>query len=156
MVLVLSRPDDRTAAVVIDELARRKVRVVSFDPASFPTTAALTARSDGGAWRTEISGPDVLIPFDDIRSIWYRRPGSFQFHPDMTPVERRFANREAQMAVGGLLRTIECLWVNQPECMVSAEYKPLQLALAAKVGFTIPRTLVTNDPDSLKRFVEEC
>src|SRR5437870_12565926 len=108
IVFILTHPEDSTARAVGDELERRGTPVVLFDPASFPQEAKLTGRSEHGHWRVRIWGPTIDMPLDDLTSVWLRRPGLFRFHPGITSAERSFAMREAQMAVGGLLRTLDC------------------------------------------------
>jgi glutathione synthase/RimK-type ligase-like ATP-grasp enzyme len=130
--------------------------VVSFDSSSFPVGTNLTARSDDGIWRSRICGEGIDLPIDEVKCIWLCHPAPFQFHPGMTSDERNFASREAEMALGGLLRTLDCLWVNHPEKVVAAEYKPLQLTQAAGVGLNVPRSLVTNDPESVAEFFDQC
>jgi ATP-grasp ribosomal peptide maturase len=155
-ILVLSGPDDPAASAVIEKLQRRGDEVARFDSSSFPIQTKLTARSDDGTWRVRIGGEKIDLALDDVRCVWLCHPAPFQFHPEMTPAERAFAGREAEMALGGLLRGLDCRWVNHPERVVAAEYKPLQLKIAAEVGFRVPRSLVTNDPDSVADFFEEC
>jgi ATP-grasp ribosomal peptide maturase len=155
-ILVVSGAEDPTVDAVTDELKRRGTAVVRFDSSSFPIGAKLTARSDDGPWRARISGEDFDVSLDDVRCIWLCHPELFRFHPDMTSAERDFANREAQMALGGLLRGLDCVWVNHPERVVTAEYKSLQLKLAAEAGLKVPRSLMTNDPDSVADFFDEC
>jgi len=155
-ILVVSGAEDPTVDAVTDELKRRGTAVVRFDSSSFPIGAKLTARSDDGPWRARISGEDVDVLLDDVRCVWLCRPGLFRFHPNMRSAERDFANREAQMALGGLLRGLDCVWVNHPERVVTAEYKSLQLKLAAEAGLKVPRSLMTNDPDSVADFFDEC
>jgi glutathione synthase/RimK-type ligase-like ATP-grasp enzyme len=155
-ILFLSGPDDPAASAVTKELQRRGVAVVCFDSSSFPIGAKLTARSDDGVWRARICGEGIDLALDEVRCVWLCHPASFRFHPGMTSAERDFANREAEMALGGLLRGLDCLWVNHPEKVVAAEYKPLQLTVAAEVGLKVPRSLVTNDPDSVAEFFDEC
>jgi glutathione synthase/RimK-type ligase-like ATP-grasp enzyme len=45
--------------------------------------------------------------------------------------------------------------VNPPASDEIAHHKPLQLARAQEVGLPVPRTLITNDPDDARRFVDE-
>jgi len=96
------------------------------------------------------------IDFDQIASIWYRRPTPFELDPTLTPSGQQFASAEARMAVGGLLRSTNCLWVNHPEKVVTADYKPLQLKVAGDCGLEIPASLVTNDPEAVSDFFEQC
>lgn len=155
-ILVLSGPDDSAASAVTKELQRRGAAVACFDSSSFPIGAKLTARSEDGVWRARISGEDIDLALDDVTCVWLCHPAPFGFHVGMTPAERDFAKREAEMALGGLLRGLDCLWVNHPEKVVAAEYKPLQLTLAAQAGLKVPRSLVTNDPDSVADFFDQC
>ena len=74
----------------------------------------------------------------------------------MTPAGQQFASAEARMAVGGLLRSTDCLWVNHPEQMVTADYKPFQLKVAGDCGLEIPASLITNDPNAAIGFFEHC
>jgi glutathione synthase/RimK-type ligase-like ATP-grasp enzyme len=140
----------------MEELRRRGSPVFCFDPASFPLESKLTAWSGGQTWKVHISGSDIDLPFDDIRSVWFRGPPLFRFHPDMSPAERRFADHEAQMALGGLLRSLDCLWVNHPDRVEVAGYMPLQHKFGAEVGFKVPRSLITNDPESALSFFDQC
>jgi glutathione synthase/RimK-type ligase-like ATP-grasp enzyme len=151
--LVLSVPEDETASLVVEELRRRQHAVYWFDTTSFPLKTQLSARNDGLGWDICLSGADSKLAFTDIVSIWYRRPRVFEFDPSLTDAERRWARVEAQVALGGLLRTIDCLWVNHPDQTLAAEYKPLQLHLASTLGLSTPKTLITNCPDDAREFI---
>ena len=45
-------------------------------------------------------------------------------------------------------------WLNNPHTDRPASPKPQQLTVAARYGLTVPRSLVTNDPDAARRFAE--
>jgi glutathione synthase/RimK-type ligase-like ATP-grasp enzyme len=60
------------------------------------------------------------------------------------------------MGLGRLLRSVDCLWVNHPENMVSADYKPYQLKVAGECGLEIPASLITNDSRAVLDFFERC
>jgi glutathione synthase/RimK-type ligase-like ATP-grasp enzyme len=154
-ILVLSGNDATTEAVTA-ELRRRGSPVICFDPASFPIEAKLTAWSDGQAWKADISSSGIDLSFDDIGSVWYRRPPVFRFHPDMNSEARHFADREAQVALGSLVRSLDCLWVNHPDKAKAAEYQLLQFRLSAEVGFKVPRSIITNDSGSALSFFDQC
>jgi ATP-grasp ribosomal peptide maturase len=146
-VLVLTEPADKTADLVIEELDRRSTRVIRLDAGDFPLSLYVNAWFDG-AWRGEIGTPDGSVDLRDVRSIYLRRPTGFIFPPSMNEAEQRFAAREARRGFGGLLTSLPCSWVNHPSRTADAEYKPLQLATAAACGLDVPRTVITNDPDS--------
>jgi ATP-grasp ribosomal peptide maturase len=155
-VLVLTQQLDFHADLVIHELNRRGVNLVRFDTSDFPRRSTLIARSRSGSWDGTIVLRDRSIHFDQISSIWYRRPTPFELDPTLTPAGQQFASAEARMALGGILRSIDCLWVNHPEKMVTADYKPFQLTVAGDCRLEIPASLITNDPDAVIDFFERC
>lgn len=63
-----------------------------------------------------------------------------------------WASAEARGGFGGLLAAVP-RWLNDPGRMEHAEYKPVQLAAAARAGLATPRTLITTDPDAAREFV---
>jgi hypothetical protein len=131
-VLILTQPLDRTSDHVILRLQKRGVDVVRFDTGWFPSEASLIASLDGDEPDTAIINSSIGKPVDlgKVASIWYRRPLDFTFSSELDPDARRFARDEALHGLGGVLRSVDCRWVNHPEKEVSAGYKPFQLASA--------------------------
>jgi len=66
-----------------------------------------------------------------------------------------FAAKEADHLVQSILHLLSpsALWVNRPLYSEKAFLKPLQLATAFDVGFCIPRTLMSNNPESISEFI---
>lgn len=109
-----------------------------------------------GGWSGILRNEGRVLNWERVTSIWYRRPREFEFDSDMSDSARRFARSESLSGLGGLLRATEAVWVNHPEKLVSAEYKPYQLAAAVRCGFEVPLTLLTNDPDAVRDFHDRC
>ncbi|MGH8887849.1 MAG: MvdC/MvdD family ATP grasp protein [Egibacteraceae bacterium] len=151
---MLTQRLDFTADLVVNELHHRGVDLVRLDTAEFPLGLQLVAHSPGpsGRWRTYLELPDRSVALSEVGSIWYRRPAHFAFDPSLSPTECAFARQEARMGFGGLLRSVDCVWVNHPERLVSAAHKPLQLQLATEEGLEIPKTLITNNPNAAVAF----
>jgi ATP-grasp ribosomal peptide maturase len=148
-VVVLTQAGDVTADMVIQELQSRDVPVFWFDTAQFPLSLTVNAHFDG-VWRGTLDGPDGTVALESIRSVYFRRPTGFVFPDGMTDAERRFAGSEARRGIGGLLMALpSCLWLNHPSRVADAEYKPYQLAAAARCGLDVPRTVLTNDPTAV-------
>ncbi|MFJ3219655.1 ATP-grasp ribosomal peptide maturase [Kitasatospora sp. NPDC086801] len=147
-VAVVTNLQDPTADLVIAELHDRGVPVVRFDAGDFPATLSLTARIGGGAqeWEGRVRTPSRLVGLGSIRSLYYRRPSAFAF-PHLDPQDARVAAAQARYGLGGVLVSLPgCLYVNHPNKIADAEYKPAGLAAAAACGFQVPPTLVTNEP----------
>lgn len=96
------------------------------------------------------------VAFGDIRSVWYRHPAPFTLPANLSEREKGFADEQARAAFSGLMHILDCFWVNHPDATRVASSKPLQLKVAQELGFSVPRTLVTNEPQDVCRFAEAC
>jgi ATP-grasp ribosomal peptide maturase len=153
-VLVLTGEDDPTADAVIEELTRRGTRVARMDVGDFPTRLRLAGRFEGG-WRGRLWTDSTAVELADIGSIYYRRPTRFRMPEGLSDGDSVFAAVEARLGFGGVLEALDVLWVNNPARVAVAEYKPLQLKVADDCGLAVPRTLVTNDHESVVAFAAE-
>ncbi|MEU2867733.1 ATP-grasp ribosomal peptide maturase [Streptomyces olivoreticuli] len=152
-VLVVTNRLDATSDPVIEELTRRRVRVVRFDTGDFPTASRLAATLTGRGWAGALAVGDRIIDLAEVRSVWWRRPGEFRM-PDGWPADARaFAASEARSGLLGVLSSLPALWVNHPSKNAAANYKPHQLAEAARCGLDVPRTIITNDPTHAREFI---
>ncbi|WDZ91324.1 ATP-grasp ribosomal peptide maturase [Nocardiopsis sp. HUAS JQ3] len=145
-VLVLTHTEDATADPVIHHLSERDVPVVRMDPGDFPASMTVEAAFDGN-WQGAVHDAFRGVDLGSVRGVYYRRPSQFTLAEGMSGPDQRWAYREARMGFGGVLLALDCLWINQPSRMSVAEYKPVQLATAARVGLRVPRTIITNVPD---------
>jgi ATP-grasp ribosomal peptide maturase len=152
-VVIFADNNDVPVDAVVRELTERDVPVFRADTSWFPRTLTMEALLDSdGHWRGLLRTSHRTVELSDIRSIWCRHPGTFGFPEGMTEVERAYAHREARLGLGGVLASLDTLWVNHPNRSADAAYKPLQLALAARCGLTIAATAITNSPDAVRRF----
>ena len=157
-VLILTERLDPTADLVVTALTDRGVPVYRVDTAEFPAALTLTARLGGArpaeeGWSTQLGSALRSVDLDDVCGAYYRRPTAFTF-PPMSESDRRWAELEARIGLGGLLATVPN-WLNHPSRIGYAEYKPIQLAAAAAAGLCVPRTVITNDPAAAGKFAEE-
>ncbi|QUX26493.1 ATP-grasp ribosomal peptide maturase (plasmid) [Nocardiopsis sp. MT53] len=146
-VLVLTSRQDGTADPVVHHLQEAGVPVVRLDPGDFPAGAVLDAELGGAVWAGSVRDAHRAVDLASVRSVYYRRPTPFSLAPGMSGPEQRWAYREARMGLGGVLLSLDCLWLNRPAAMSAAEYKPVQLTTAARCGLAVPPTLITSDPE---------
>lgn len=156
MILVISSEDDDHARAVLRRLDSEGVPVRLLDLSNFPEQLGLSmdyGRTDGdGALQTQLNE----LPLSDCDAVWWRRPQPFELSPGIEGhVDRSFAYRECQAALDGLWRTMDAFWVNHPTRDEDAARKPYQLAVAQEVGFEIPETCITNDPERARAFVDK-
>ena len=157
IVLIVTNKTDITADLVVLEFQRRGTPYVRFNTEDFPQRAKISWMMDTHGVDGYISLPRSELSLRDVISVWYRRPGA----PDIaetvrSPSLREFAHRESQEALSGLWRTMGCFWMSRPDAINQARYKPRQLKVASCLGFKVPRTLISNSPESVGRFQVEC
>jgi ATP-grasp ribosomal peptide maturase len=152
-VVIFAEKADIPVDAVVRELTVRDVPVFRLDTSWFPRAVVLEAfLGDDGRWTGILRTQHRTVDLSAIRSIWYRDPGAFSFAESMTDVERAYAHREARLGLGGVLASLNVLWVNHPNRSADSVYKPLQLAVAARCGLTTVATVITNSPDAVRRF----
>ncbi|MFB7176898.1 ATP-grasp ribosomal peptide maturase [Streptomyces sp. NPDC056257] len=153
-VLVATEANDPTADMVIAQLNRRQVPVVRFNPADIGDALTVSARY--GIRSAQTAGrmltPSKAARLDDVRAVYWRRP-TWPTFPHLSPDDARFAAAQARYGLGGILHALDgALWANRPTRNAEADYKPHQLALAQRLGLTVPPTLVTNDLTEAREF----
>ncbi|GIM87214.1 ATP-grasp ribosomal peptide maturase [Salinispora arenicola] len=153
-ILVLTEPRDVTADLVITALHNRDAKVHRVDTGDFPQSLALAAENSGqGGWSGVLTDAHRQTRIEDVSAVYYRRPSPFQLADGLDDYERRWATQEARMGFGGLVAALPVQWVNHPHRMAAADYKPVQLAVAARCGLTTPRTVITNEARAARAFV---
>ncbi|MFF1820573.1 ATP-grasp ribosomal peptide maturase [Kribbella sp. NPDC058245] len=150
--LVLTGRDDLTADAVVDELTRRRASVVRFDTADFPLSSRLAVTLGPNGWHGGLWG-DRDIDLEAISAVWWRRPAEFSVPAEWPDEARAFALSEARVGVLGVLGSLPVRWINHPAKDSAANYKPVQLAVAARAGLDVPRTVITSDPGYAREFI---
>jgi glutathione synthase/RimK-type ligase-like ATP-grasp enzyme len=121
------------------------------DPfAGEPSSLALRLTADGSALEAELDGRPLRPA-----SVWWRlKPAVAQADaPAADPISREFVEREWAQVLEALAEILRgAAWVNDPEANRRARAKPLQLVAAARAGFDVAPTMVTNDASAAARF----
>ncbi len=155
-VLVLSYHQDTTALRVVEQLRHRGTPVLFLDTGSFPSHLSLEATFDETIWQGIWSYEGERYPLSHIKSILVRRPSHYHVNEDAPDLVQAFMENEAWKGFGGILRSLDCFWMNELDAHRRANFKPLQLQIASQLGFTTPRSLITNDAGAVRRFFEAC
>jgi glutathione synthase/RimK-type ligase-like ATP-grasp enzyme len=157
MLLFLDQSIDLHADWVEAECDRRGVPFVRFCTEDFPQRVRIVLCPMGGALRGRILFPKREVDLDDVKGVWFRRPGAISLDPGIPAGSREFAQTEAKETLSGLYRALEDRrWVSPAHCIAAAGYKIHQLRLAVQLGFEVPPTLITNEPAEALEFFDEC
>ncbi len=152
-VLLITARFDPAADLILAELRNRGASCLRWNTREFPLDSVLTYRLSNGGVDGEIFADGRRIDLESIGSVWWQWDQPVGFPPELQGEERRFAETEAQMALAALMTTGKFVWINHPQRERIAKSKPAQLFMASQLGLNIPRTIVTNDPDEVRRFV---
>lgn len=155
-VLIIATEEDAHTTAVVEQIESRHRDVHVADLSRFPQQAEMNLRfSCCGERDLVVTFESRRIELADIGAVWWRRPQ----HPIVDPAIRReshrmFAANEVQEALAGLWHALDVFWINDPARDHVAHRKVTQLRVAHEVELRIPDTLITNDPDRARRFID--
>ncbi|WP_429106545.1 hypothetical protein [Aeromonas allosaccharophila] len=92
-----------------------------------------------------INGNGIDVSISKIKSIWYRQPVFLRNTPGkLIDIEEQLSKSQWSAFLRGLMVFDDAYWMNWPQATYAAESKPYQLMLAKKIGFTVPKTIISN------------
>ena len=153
-ILILGSADDDHAAHMHQILRTRGADAEFLDSARFPAETQLAfepATGDG-----EIVLPDGRrLKLDEVTAVYWRCYGGAA-EPELPDAEQAYiAQNDARSLFESLLIHLPTRWVNGFRAYQLHQTKPVQLAMVAKLGILVPATLLTNDPQAVRRFAAE-
>ena len=155
--LVLASRIDAHADAIISQCYDRKAPVVRLDVGDFwPGVSTIN-------WRITNNGSAAILEWDgrridsDLVQSIYCRDFVFAKCDPSADIATQLVYAEARASLYGFFRCLENhYWMNPPWYDEMADNKPYQMECARNIGLAVPKTLVTNDADTFRRFYEEC
>jgi len=149
---------DIHATMVAAALREKGHEVTLWHGTDFPSRQSATiflSKEDKLQWK--VTGPGIdLSSKERFDVVWYRRPIVEPVLPDsLHPGDRVICRRECLSLTRGLWQLIGlgAFWVNPLASQQRANSKIVQLEEALAVGLDVPPTLLTNDPEEIRRFL---
>ena len=149
----------------IEACRGKGICIYVFDPSRFPSEERISVALDEGGhivgfvdvFRLDTGEPESFrLPISDIDVAWYVRGSAVSSTATCSSLEDRFVENESRTAVRSLLSTLECSWVNRKETVdFLASNKLYQQLIAQQCGLIAPRTLISNDPESVTIFSDD-
>jgi len=101
-----------------------------------PIKATMTCCHNQHSWHIDSS----------LKTVWWRQPTFLRNTPNKALLpEEQLKQSQWGAFMRGLMLFDEAAWYNHPAATYQAESKPYQLRRAAKLGFSVPTTIITND-----------
>lgn len=119
----------------------------------FPVASTITYDLEVGG--PILRGPAANARLSEFRTVWNRRGWDPVFPGELDDEDRRLvapicARYCDEMRISPPPGQV---WVNPRSAQLGMRSKALQLQMALRLGFEVPETLITNDPDEARRFV---
>lgn len=156
-ILVPTKPDDTHAFYA--KLALEKIghKLDIWCTADFPSqqTHSLEIVKDEIVWN--VKGVECQVRANQYDVVWYRRPSKPILPDNLHHEDVDNARKENNMLFQTLWQVIQpnAVWINPANSGMRANSKLLQLKIASLVGMKIPKTLVSNDPENIKKYIQE-
>jgi glutathione synthase/RimK-type ligase-like ATP-grasp enzyme len=154
VLLIVTGKDDVTADLVQKELDALGAEYLRFNTECFPTDAEITLEYRGRSVSGYLRTGNRQVDLNAVSTVWFRKPNPPSVSDTVSDAQaRKFALQESEAALSGFYRVLErAFWVSRPDAIRRANDKLHQLATALALGFDIPATLVTSDPEKAGRF----
>ncbi|MGW6128541.1 hypothetical protein ACWFNE_00810 [Cellulomonas sp. NPDC055163] len=155
--VIAAQPGDVHAHGVQAALESLGAEALLLDVAQLTTQFHLSSAFAASGCRLELTDPDGerIVALDDIVGLWWRRPYGYAGNPraeEPGTVLEDAVRAERRAALIGSLDALVGNAFNDLAASRRAARKPRQLVRAMDLGLTVPRTVVTNDPRTVREF----
>jgi glutathione synthase/RimK-type ligase-like ATP-grasp enzyme len=157
-ILIPTKPDDQHAHFVKLALEKKGHTATLWYTADFPEmqTHSFEFNKNGVSWRAR--GREFKVnDQDEFDVVWWRRPRRpvvpEYVHPE--DVENAsYENMELYKTFWHIISP-KAFWVNPTSAAKECGCKLLQLKVARNCGLNVPETLISNEPQDIKRFISD-
>lgn len=94
------------------------------------------------------------LNLSECDSLYYRKI-SMPSLDDYSPQYQKMMQQEMMTVINGIAETAGAIAITRPSIMRKADNKIVQLKIAKEVGFTLPRSLITNSDSAATSFSSE-
>lgn len=150
-ILILGNSADPHVWHIKSGLESRQVEVECCDTRSFPqqTSLSMSLDRDDGIIRFP-SGK--CWKWSEIDSVYWRTFSGVDIPPLADREQYRVAVADADSTLRSFMQACPARWVNPWAAYCFHQEKPLQLRKAKALGLSIPKTLITNNPEEVIDF----
>ena len=149
-ILILASKFDLACDYVVSHLRRRNASYFRVNSEDFDQFS-ITAFPDEAKVMLSAGTLEVRLEHPHLKAIYFRR-GVYPrevFTPQHS-VNDQLTRTHGAAFMRSFMVFDDCRWVNHPAATYKAEQKAVQLATAKKLGFDVPRTVITNHAEGIK------
>ena len=154
LILLIGEKTDPHIKAICSNLTEYDEQFVVLDKINFSDYFSVTF--EDGNFESKINIDNKLILNSEIKSVWNSTALKVIGKNKLSIASQKFANVEWTEGINSLWKSLDTFWVNNPANIISSANRIYQLDIANKVGLVSPKTLITNNPDDLRQFYDDC
>ena len=144
-VLLLASKFDLSCDYVVAQLKQLGVPYFRLNSEDFEEFAIVATPTKPEVY-LESGGLSVQLSPQSLKAIYFRRA----VYPQAPVTEKQSVHEQlSRLHRSAFMRSFmvfdSCRWINHPTATYRAEHKAVQLSVAQKIGFDVPRTVITNN-----------
>ncbi len=148
MILIITHKEDYTVDFVVNKLNEKRIPYYRFNTEDLLSKEFVDIFIDDRRLFINFSN------LNSIKSVWFRRIKIPHFEHIPNSVNK-YIHNELRVYFSNLWELLEAKWLSIPKFIYRAENKFLQLNEARKIGFEIPSTLISYDPNRINKFFND-
>lgn len=156
-ILIISNKSDITTDFVVKHLADSGVPFYRFNTEELTTSVSITLDYESQSFTLYDSILDSSYSLLDFKAVYYRRPELPNFSgEDISASDCRYMQTEVAYTLEGIYTLLhDAFWISPVWAIRKAENKLMQLQIAKQLGFSIPSSIVSNEPQRVTDFLHQ-
>jgi MvdC family ATP-grasp ribosomal peptide maturase len=155
VLLLTHHRDYYTIDLVAEALVERGARPLRVDTDRFPGELRLSCIDRGQGPGYLLDDGQHMVEGHQVAAVWTRSIWPPVVLREVDPEYREACTRQSAVALEGFLDGLgHARWISPMAKIRRSENKLFQHRMARASGLAIPRTLVTNDPEQVRRFYD--
>jgi glutathione synthase/RimK-type ligase-like ATP-grasp enzyme len=144
-ILILSSLYDFSVDLVVSKILKSGIPYIRLNKEDLPKYR-ITLDPINQQMQIRYGSETFLITNDHLKSVWFRQPIFLRNTPSKgLSLNEQLMKSQWSAFLRALSLFSSAKWMNWPQSTYLAESKPYQLSLASRLGFTVPKTRVSND-----------
>jgi glutathione synthase/RimK-type ligase-like ATP-grasp enzyme len=154
MIVLLGNGNDPHNQAIINELKIINAKFIILETITLDDR--ITVTFSNGDMNSIINLSNETILTNNITSIWNYSPLKISSIQNLKKETLDFSFGEWSEAISSLWHSTDSKWINHPDAIRNSSNRIKQLTYAHKIGLHTPKSIITNDPNSLLEFYNEC
>lgn len=156
-VLLITNKSDITSDFIIKRLHERKIRFYRFNTDELTKSVFVSININTSSYTLKDVNLNVEVNLSEFTTIYFRRPELPDIEIQESSIaEQNFVRSEIAFLLEGIYKILrKAYWISDVQAIREAENKIYQLEVAKALGFSIPKSLISNSYETSKEFYSQ-